>query len=107
MVSTSVLPRIIPFNFEQHIRAGSLVQVTCTVSEGDSPVEIRWTVHGEQIRTSTGIFTQRISERTSIMSINSVGAEHRGSYSCQASNAAGVVNVTRKLNVNGTTASQK
>ena len=95
-------PRIIPFHFEEHIRAGSFVQVTCTVSEGDSPIEIRWTLHGEEIRPASGIFTQRISERTSILSINSVGSEHRGSYTCHASNAAGVANVTKTLWVNGT-----
>lgn len=102
VISTSVPPRIIPFHFEKFIRAESFVQVTCTVSEGDSPIDIRWTLHGEEVRPSSGIFTQRISERTSILSINSVGSEHRGSYTCQASNAAGVANVTKTLWVNGT-----
>ena len=94
-------PRIIPFHFEKQIRAGSLVQVICTVSEGDSPIELQWTMHGEEIRPSSGIFTQRISERTSILSINNVGSEHRGSYTCHASNAAGKGNYSQMLWVNG------
>lgn len=101
MLYPPVTPRIIPFHFEKHIRAGSLVQVICTVSEGDSPIEIRWALHGEEIRPSSGIFTQRISERTSILSINSVGSEHRGSYTCHASNPAGEGNYSQTLWVNG------
>ncbi|KAA0202265.1 hypothetical protein HAZT_HAZT008155 [Hyalella azteca] len=101
----SVPPRIIPFAFEDHIHAGSFVQVTCTVGDGDSPLEIKWTAHGEKISPSSGIFTQRISERTSILSVNSVGAEHRGTYSCLASNPAGTTNITRTLDVNGDTRS--
>jgi len=73
----------------------------CTVSEGDSPIEIRWTLHGEEVRPSSGIFTQRLSERTSILSINSVGSEHRGSYTCLATNPAGQSNFTETLWVNG------
>lgn len=101
-VSVTVPPRIIPFSFEKQLRAGSLVQLICTIGEGDSPIEVHWSAHGERIKPSTGIFTQRISERTSILSINSVGAEHRGTYSCQASNSAGVTNYTQVLAVNGT-----
>lgn len=99
----SVPPRIIPFSFEEHIRAGSLVQVICVVGEGDPPINIRWTLHGEEVRHGMGIFTQRVGERTSILSINSVGSEHRGSYTCLASNHAGQTNHTEMLWVNGTT----
>ena len=97
----SVPPRIIPFHFEEHIRAGSLVQVICVVGEGDSPIDIRWTLHGEEVRPKLGIFTQRVGERTSILSIDRVGSEHRGSYTCLASNHAGRTNHTETLWVNG------
>ena len=96
-------PRIIPFRFEEHIRAGSLVQVICAVGEGDSPIDIRWMLHGEEVQPSVGIFTQRFGERTSILSINDVGSKHRGSYTCLASNRAGVTNHTETLFVNGRT----
>lgn len=99
--SHSVPPRIIPFHFEEHIRAGSLVQVICVVGEGDSPIDIRWTLHGEEVRPKLGIFTQRVGERTSILSIDRVGSEHRGSYTCLASNHAGRTNHTETLWVNG------
>ncbi|KAK7068699.1 hypothetical protein SK128_024055 [Halocaridina rubra] len=96
----NVPPRIIPFHFEEHIRAGSLVQVICVVGEGDSPIDIRWTLHGEEVRPKLGIFTQRVGERTSILSIDQVGSEHRGSYTCLASNHAGRTNHTETLWVN-------
>jgi hypothetical protein len=35
------------------------------------------------------------------LSVNSVGAEHRGTYSCLASNPAGTTNYTQTLAVNG------
>ena len=100
---TTERPQIIPFTFEENITPGRMVQVACVVSQGDLPIEIRWTLEGEEIRPASGIFTQRISERTSILSINSVGSEHRGSYTCHASNAAGVTNVTKTLWINGNT----
>lgn len=103
-LSQSVPPRIIPFHFEEHIRAGSLVQVICVVGEGDAPIDIRWTLHGEEVRPKLGIFTQRVGERTSILSIDRVGSEHRGSYTCLASNHAGRTNHTETLWVNGTPA---
>ncbi|KAK3862534.1 hypothetical protein Pcinc_031611 [Petrolisthes cinctipes] len=93
----AVPPRIIPFHFEEHIRAGSLVQVICVVGEGDAPIDIRWTLHGEEVRPKLGIFTQRVGERTSILSIDRVGSEHRGSYTCLASNHAGRTNQTETL----------
>ncbi|XP_050693603.1 cell adhesion molecule Dscam2-like isoform X50 [Eriocheir sinensis] len=99
-VQVMVPPRIIPFRFEEHIRAGSLVQVICVVGEGDSPIDIRWTLHGEEVRPKLGIFTQRVGERTSILSIDRVGSEHRGSYTCLASNHAGRTNHTETLWVN-------
>ncbi|MPC46312.1 Titin [Portunus trituberculatus] len=100
ILNVLVPPRIIPFHFEEHIRAGSLVQVICVVGEGDSPIDIRWTLHGEEVRPKLGIFTQRVGERTSILSIDRVGSEHRGSYTCLASNHAGQTNHTETLWVN-------
>ncbi|XP_047472716.1 Down syndrome cell adhesion molecule-like protein Dscam2 isoform X15 [Penaeus chinensis] len=99
-VQVMVPPRIIPFHFEEHIRAGSLVQVICVVGEGDPPIDIRWTLHGEEVRPKLGIFTQRVGERTSILSIDRVGSEHRGSYTCIANNHAGRTNHTDTLWVN-------
>ena len=78
------------------------MQVICVVGEGDPPINIRWTLHGEEVRHGVGIFTQRVGERTSILSINSVGSEHRGSYTCLASNHVGETNHTETLWVNGT-----
>lgn len=98
-----VLPQIVPFNFgEEEINAMEMVSASCTVNKGDLPINIYWTRNNRKIFTNDGITINRSNQRISLLSIESVSDRHSGNYSCVAENAAGSVNYTTSLRVNGT-----
>ena len=93
---------MVPVSFSQAVaQEGSFAQAVCTVTEGDEPLKISWSFHGADISSDLGIVTQNIGSRTSILIINSVGYRHRGSYTCMASNKAGIASSSADLKVNG------
>ncbi|KAG8244655.1 hypothetical protein J6590_017600 [Homalodisca vitripennis] len=95
-----VVPRIIPFSFgESPIFAGQTAQVTCTVSEGDPPLEISWTFHGPQEMTQLGISTTKVGKKTSLLLIDYANSHHRGLYTCTVKNPAGSANYSTSLNI--------
>lgn len=96
-----MIPRIVPFSFEQPIFAGVTTQVTCTVAEGDSPIDISWSLHGSENLTDLGISTTKVGSKVSVLVIENTALRHRGNYTCTARNAAGATNLTATLNING------
>lgn len=48
-----------------------------------------------------GIMTNKIGDRTSLLTISSAMAAHSGNYTCTASNVAGTTSYTATINVNG------
>lgn len=78
-----------------------MVSASCTVSKGDLPMEIRWLHNGQRPISNNGISISRTNQRISILSIESAQDYHSGNYSCVAENAAGSVNYTASLWVNG------
>lgn len=97
-----VVPRIIPFSFgESPIFAGQTTQVTCTVSEGDPPLELSWTFHGPQDMDRLGISTTKFGKKTSLLLIDYASSHHRGLYTCTAKNPAGSTNYSTSLNIHG------
>jgi hypothetical protein len=62
---------------------------------------IQWSFHGHNISSDQGITTTNVGTRTSILSIGSVNHNHRGNYTCRASNLAGDRSYTAELKVNG------
>lgn len=96
-----VLPHITPFEFEGEANTDDSVQLTCYVSKGDAPMTISWTLNGNKILQHSGISMVPIGERTSLLIISSVQAEHAGQYTCTAANRAGQVTHNATLLVNG------
>ena len=95
-------PEILPLSFGKDImNEGAFAQVSCIVSEGDEPLKISWSFHGEAISSNLGIITTPIGTRGSMLLISRVEHHHRGTYTCKASNAAGTRFKTAQLNVNG------
>lgn len=96
------------FGDEDHATPGTHVQANCIVSEGDLPVEIRWTFrpdgvkHAERVSNDAGVTTTQLGSRSSILLIDSVTYEHSGEYACTAKNAAGSLSVSAHLTVLGT-----
>lgn len=97
-----VLPHIMPFSLEEEVMAGESIQLTCHISKGDSPLNIHWNFHGEELSSHLNIITTRIGERTSLLSISSTLASHSGNYTCTASNRAGATDFTATVHVKGT-----
>lgn len=71
------------------------------MGEGDLPVEISWTFHGQKEASMMGITTTRLGPRSSILQIESVAAAHSGDYTCIAKNPVGFHNHTAILRVLG------
>lgn len=92
-----------PFDFgDESINTGDTVGVQCLINKGDLPMEIRWVLDSSPIISGqNGISIVKLSQRTSTLNINSVEGMHRGIFKCVVSNAAGSVEHSAELNVNG------
>ncbi len=77
--------------------------MTCSVSHGDEPISVTWSLKGDTISSEPSITTTMIGSRTSILIINQVGYRHSGLYSCRATNPAGTASYVTELKVNGKT----
>ena len=103
-ISFSILepPEMLPLSFGAAVMSeGDFAQVSCIVRRGDNPLSIAWSFHGSNITSDLGIMTTPIGGRGSMLVIPSVGHKHRGTYTCNASNIAGVRIETVELKVNG------
>lgn len=96
-----VLPHIIPFSLDEEVNSGESVQLSCHVSKGDHPLNIVWTLNSEELAPHLEIFTTNVGDRSSILTILSAKAAHSGNYTCSVANAAGSVNHTATVHVNG------
>lgn len=98
----SVAPKILPFNFGgEAYTLGMSAQTQCIVSEGDTPIDIRWTISSSMRTSMAGITITKIGSKSSILLIDSVEASHSGNYTCTATNSAGSLNYTAQLTVVG------
>lgn len=64
----------------------------------------RWTYFGLSLPIVSGqrsISVTRLNARTSVLSVDSLDAQHRGVYKCMAQNKAGRTNFQSELAVNG------
>jgi len=80
-----VPPKILAFSFgdgDDILRAGDSAQVQCRVYQGDTPVKITWTFHGEENphNKQTGFEIIKIGEKSSILMIDSLSSENSGNY---------------------------
>lgn len=101
---SSALPHINPFFFgEDSLPEGETASVQCFVQKGDLPIEITWLHNGIPIdnENQLGITFSQISNRISLINIEAVRADHRGNYTCIASNKAGRFEFSSVLNVDG------
>lgn len=91
-----------PFTFgDETINAGDVVSVQCTVTKGDSPIQISWLFNGTDLESSDDVIISKTSRKVSSLTIDSVRASHMGEYTCTAKNAAGASNFSTTLHING------
>lgn len=71
------------------------------ISGGDLPITVMWTFNRAPIEQYAGILTEKRGKRIHTLMIEAVKAKHAGIYSCIAENAAGIVEHSSQLIVNG------
>lgn len=95
-------PTVLPFTFgEEVVNAGDIVAVQCMVLKGDLPIKIFWMHNNASIKELPDVNIIKTSARISTLNIESVNANHRGTFQCVASNSAGRSDYAAELNVNG------
>ena len=80
---------------------GRDVALTCSVGKGDSPLNLEWTFKGRPVTSDMGVMVIPAGSRISVLTIESVGADHSGEYTCTARNAVGKTTHTAILTVKG------
>ncbi|XP_038214382.1 Down syndrome cell adhesion molecule-like protein Dscam2 isoform X6 [Zerene cesonia] len=98
-----VPPLIVPFTFgDIPSNPGDAVIVNCLATKGDLPLDISWTFSSETIDSNMhrDIMTTPLGRRASVLTINSVSANHQGNYTCIVQNAAGRAEHAATLVVN-------
>lgn len=122
-ISVRVRPEIEPFSFPKSLHKGQRFTVLCSVTKGDPPVQIRW-YKGTRLlgvppssgSTSSaaslsgtdssptemvGISTVQVSPYSSNLIFDSVRPEHRGNYTCEASNSDGTARHQATMIIHG------
>ena len=83
------------------LSTGDDAALTCHASKGDTPMTISWTFDGRPVADDAGVQVVSVGRRTSVLSIQSVGADHSGQYTCTATNAVGEAQHSARLTVKG------
>ena len=100
----AVPPQITPFDFgfgDAPANTGEVAGIQCMV-KCDLPLDIFWSLNSAPIVSGENSFTiTRMNPRTSSLNIESLGAKHRGVFSCTARNKAGFSEYHTELHVNG------
>lgn len=100
---------ISPFTFsEEELNLDDSVSATCSITKGDLPIKIWWTLSDSyestaeyNITTNDGIVISKAGNKLSVLNIESVKDRHRGNYTCYASNRAGIAYHSAYLAING------
>lgn len=100
---TTVHPQITHFEFgDEPANVGEVASVTCSVARGDLPLDIFWSLNGIPVVSGEhSVNVIRPNARTSMLSVDWLDAQHRGTFRCMARNVAGQAEQLAVLHVNG------
>ncbi|KAJ9583676.1 hypothetical protein L9F63_021980, partial [Diploptera punctata] len=94
VLAVNVPPEITPFHFPK-LAEGARVQVSCTVHQGDFPLNLTWLKNWEPLPSHIRITP--FDAYSSIVAMNKVRRDDSGNYTCVASNPARVTTHTAHL----------
>lgn len=95
-------PQILPFDFgEDSVNSEDVASLQCTVFKGDFPLNISWLHNNKSVDGENGILVSKNGKKVSTLTIESVGEEHSGLYTCFVQNRAGFFSYSTELHVNG------
>lgn len=104
-------PVIDEFVFPKSLHEGQRYNVLCTVIKGDAPLEIQWLHNGILLPINNnlksisgqlkGVTVSQVTEFSSMLNFASLLSEHRGNYTCKATNVAGSASYTAKMEIQG------
>ena len=127
----SIRPEIDGFTFPKSLHEGQRWNALCSVTKGDPPISIKWYKDGRILGSSSpssgpnssggssrassssstssqsqasdlaGIHIYDVTQYSSTLNFDSLRPEHRGNYTCQASNHADSTSSTQELVVHG------
>lgn len=99
----SVEPKIEPFVFNQNgiVNEGDSLKIFCTVIRGDMPLNIYWMKDNKTLTDSR--FIQKFDDTSLLLRLTYLTLNDAGTYTCVASNPAGVDRYSSSLNVKGLT----
>ena len=102
------MPQINAFSFgDDEMNLDDTASVMCSVTKGDLPIRIWWTLVDDfsgterNMSTNDGLMITRSSPKVSMLTIDAVKARHRGNYTCHAHNKAGISQHSAFLFING------
>ena len=103
VLSPTVPPRIEHFSFREGLSEGMRTRVVCGIYQGDQPLILTWLREGSPLHLSglPSIQVKAIDQFSSVLIIGPLSAEHAGRYTCRANNAAGSVEASADLSING------
>ncbi|XP_053961875.1 tyrosine-protein kinase-like otk [Anastrepha ludens] len=84
--------KFVPQPTSKNLELGSVGKVHCK-AQGTPPPQVKW------IRESDGQLSETVDDINGTLIFKNVSAEHRGNYTCVASNSQGQINATVTVNV--------
>ncbi|XP_077495802.1 cell adhesion molecule Dscam1-like isoform X10 [Amblyomma americanum] len=80
---------IMPISFAKNIALGEKILLTCAVTRGTPPFDIRWSHEGRPVANTKNKYTTSLTGSVVTMTIEKVLAEDVGNYTCSADNDVG------------------
>lgn len=98
----AVPPKLSPFQSAKiQLNVGDRASLTCSVINGDKPLQINWKKNNRLIDASQHVIVKQVDEYNSMLVIENLASDHTGNYSCHVRNSAADVEISQSLLVNG------
>lgn len=94
-------PVVKKFKFEENVKEGDFVSVSCVAKSGSQPITFVWHKSGEKITAENKGISIENTPISSLLVLNYATSESDGNYSCTAKNKFGSDFHSTTLNVKG------